>query len=208
MSAFGGKADIGPRSAVMYKNPFIDVVGCNAGSEGQFMNRREFITLACGVTVMWPHSANAQQPTAPVIGILNAGSMATNTQNLQSFLGGMRELGYEDGRNIKFEYRFAENDLDRLPMLAAELVDLNPRVIVSSPMPANLAAKRATRTIPVVMATGADPVGFGLVASLNRPGGNVTGLANFAELLASKQIDFLRELMPRTLARWHLDQPK
>jgi putative ABC transport system substrate-binding protein len=123
--------------------------------------------------------------------------MATNTQNLQSFLGGMRELGYDDGRNIKFEYRFAENDLDRLPMLAAELVDLNPRVIVSSPMPANLAAKRATRTIPIVMATGADPVGFGLVASLNRPGGNVTGLANFAELLASKQIDFLRELVPR-----------
>jgi putative ABC transport system substrate-binding protein len=161
------------------------------------MNRRDFITLAGGVTVMWPLVARAQQPTAAVVGILNAGSIATTTKYLQSFRDGMRELGYEDGRNIKFEYRFADSDLDRLPLLAAELVDLKPSVIVSSPMPANLAAKRATRTIPIVMATGADPVGFGLVASLNRPGGNVTGLSNFAELLAAKQIDFLRELMPR-----------
>jgi ABC-type uncharacterized transport system substrate-binding protein len=161
------------------------------------MRRREFITLAGGAIVMWPFAARAQRPTTPVIGILISGSMVTNTKNLQSFRDGMRELGYEDGRNIKFEYRFADSDLDRLPTLAAELVDLNPGEIVSASTAANLAAKRATLTIPVVMATSADPVGFGLVASLNRPGGNVTGLANFAELLASKQIDFLRELMPR-----------
>jgi putative ABC transport system substrate-binding protein len=133
----------------------------------------------------------------PLIGYLTAGSIATNTKNLESFRDGMSELGYEDGRNIKFEYRFADSHLDRLPLLAAELVDLNPNVIVSGSMPASLAVKRATLTIPIVMASAADPIGFGLIASLNRPGGNVTGLANFAELLASKQIDFLRELMPR-----------
>jgi putative tryptophan/tyrosine transport system substrate-binding protein len=99
----------------------------------------------------------------------------------------------------RFEFRFADGYLDRLPDLAIELVRLNPHVIVSTPLPAHLAARKATSTIPIVMATGADPVGFGLVASLSHPGGNVTGLANFAEILASKQIDFLREMLPRLM---------
>jgi putative ABC transport system substrate-binding protein len=109
----------------------------------------------------------------------------------------MRELGYEDKRNVKFESRFAEGHLDRLPMLVGELIDLNPSVIISAATAASLAAKRATRTIPIVMPSSADPVGFGIIASLNRPGGNVTGLANFGELLVSKQFELLHELMPQ-----------
>lgn len=108
----------------------------------------------------------------------------------------MHALGRDEGRNIRFEYRFADGYLDRLPGLAADLLLLRPDVIVSSPLPANLAAHRATEVVPIVMANGADPVGFGLVASLSHPGANVTGLANFAEVLASKQLDFLRELIP------------
>jgi putative ABC transport system substrate-binding protein len=109
----------------------------------------------------------------------------------------LRELGYDEGRNIRFVYLFADGYFDRLPGFAAELISLKPSVIVSSPLPANLAAHRASNTIPIVMGNGADPVGFGLVSSLSHPGGNVTGLANFAELLASKQLDFLHELLPR-----------
>ena len=162
------------------------------------MRRREFITLLGGAAVTWPFGARAQQPdTTPLIGLLFAGTMTSQARNLKAFRDGMHALGRDEGRNIRFEYRFADGYLDRLPGLAAELIFLKPSVIVSSPLPANLAARRTTNTIPIVMATGADPVGFGLVASLSHPGGNVTGLANFAELLASKQLDFLRELLPR-----------
>ena len=109
----------------------------------------------------------------------------------------MRALGYLEPRNVRYEYLYADGFLDRLPVLAQELVRLNPAVIVSAPLPANLAIKRATGTIPIVMASGADPVRFGLVDSLSRPGGNVTGLTNFAEELVSKQIDVMRALLPR-----------
>jgi putative ABC transport system substrate-binding protein len=162
------------------------------------MRRREFIALVGGAAVSWPFAARAQQPDAtPLIGLLFADTMASQARNLKAFRDGMHALGHDAGRNIHFEYRFADGYLDRLPGLAAELIFLKPSVIVSSPVPAHLAARRTTNTIPIVMATGADPVGFGLVASLSHPGGNVTGLANFAELLASKQLDFLRELLPR-----------
>jgi putative tryptophan/tyrosine transport system substrate-binding protein len=112
------------------------------------------------------------------------------------FRSDLRQLSYTEGRNIRYEYRFADGFLDRLPRLAEELVQLNPRVIVSAPMPTNVAVHKATKTIPIVMSTGADPVGFGLVQSLSRPGGNVTGLTNFAEVLAAKQLDLIRELRP------------
>jgi putative ABC transport system substrate-binding protein len=163
------------------------------------MKRREFITLLGGAAVTWPLDARAQQQAddRPIIGLLFAGTEISQARNLKAFRDGMRELGHDEERNIRFEYRFADGYLDRLPGLAAELIFLKPNVIVSSPLPANLAVHRATNTIPIVMATGADPVGFGLVASLSHPGGNVTGLANFAELLASKQLDFLREMRPR-----------
>jgi putative ABC transport system substrate-binding protein len=117
--------------------------------------------------------------------------------NYDAFRDAMRQIGYVEGRNIRFEYRFADGVIDRLPGLAAELVALNPNVIVSGPLPASLAVQKATSTIPIVMGTGADPVGFGLVKSLAHPGGNITGVANFAEELASKQLDLMRELLPR-----------
>jgi putative tryptophan/tyrosine transport system substrate-binding protein len=133
----------------------------------------------------------------PLIGFLYAGTAQAQERLLASFRDGMQQLGYVKDSNIRYEFRFADGYLDRLPDLAIELVRLNPNVIVSAPLPANLAARRATSTIPIVMANGADPAGFGLVASLSHPGGNVTGLANFAEILATKQIDLLREMTPR-----------
>src|SRR5215468_956103 len=161
------------------------------------MRRREFITLIGCAAATWRVVGHAQQQITPLVGVLCTGTAEALERYLASFREGMHELGYVEGSNVHFEFRFAEGYLDRLPDLAIELVRLNPRVIVSTPLPAHLAARKATSTIPIVMATGADPVGFGLIASLSHPGGNVTGLANFAEMLASKQIDFLREMLPR-----------
>jgi putative ABC transport system substrate-binding protein len=162
------------------------------------MRWRDFISLIIGgAAAAWPLAAHAQQRDMPVVGVLYAGTAEALERYLASFREGMRELGYVEGSNIRFEFQFADGYLDRLPDLANELVRLNPRVIVSTPLPAHLAVRKATSEIPIVMATGADPVGFGLVASLSHPGGNVTGLANFAEMLASKQIDLLREMLPR-----------
>jgi putative tryptophan/tyrosine transport system substrate-binding protein len=160
------------------------------------MKRRKFITLLGGAVAAWPLAARAQQAAMPVIGFLNAGAPTTLKREIDAFRDGLRNLGRIDGRNVRFEYRFADGDLEKLPALAAELVALNPNIIVSAPVPANLAIAKATSTIPIVMAFGADPVSFGLVKSLSHPGGNVTGLTNFAEELASKQIDLMRELLP------------
>jgi putative tryptophan/tyrosine transport system substrate-binding protein len=161
------------------------------------MKRREFITLAAGAAAaMSSKPLSAQQVPLVVIGVLHASSEAVTWKQLGAFKASLRQLGYVEGSNIRFEYRFADGFLDRLPDLAAELVQVNPRLIVSAPVPANLAARKATSTIPIVMLDGADPVGFGLVQSLSRPGGNVTGLTNFAEDLASKQLDVMRELLP------------
>jgi putative tryptophan/tyrosine transport system substrate-binding protein len=160
--------------------------------------RREFIAVLGGAA-LWPFAARAQQASIPLVGLLYASSAAASARFLDAFRGGMLELGYvEEGKsNIRYEYRFADGYLDRLPDLAIDLVRLRPDVIVSAPLPSHIALRQATSTIPIVMATGADPVGFGLVTSLSHPGGNVTGLANFAEVLAAKQIDLLRELIPR-----------
>jgi len=160
------------------------------------MKRREFITLLSSAAAFNPVFAWAQQSPSPLIGVLEAASALSLTKNDEAFRSGLRQLGYVEGRNIRLEYRYADGFLDRLPGLAAELVRLNPKVIVSAPLPANLALHQATSTIPIVMATGADPVGFGLVQSLSHPGGNITGLTNFAEELASKQLDLIRELLP------------
>ena len=164
------------------------------------MRRRAFIALLSGTAVLSSLSAWAQQSLPPLIGVLEGASATTMADRYDAFRAGLHELGYVEGVNIRFEYRYADGFLDRLPALAAELVRLQPRVIVSAPVPANLAASKATSTIPIVMANGADPVSFGLVQSLSHPGGNVTGLTNFAEDLASKQIDIIRELLPH-LAR-------
>src|SRR5438874_10611736 len=159
------------------------------------MKRREFI-LAFGGAAAWPFAARAQQESLALIGFLNAGAATTLKREIDAFRDGLRNLDHVEGRDVRFEYRFANGDLEKLPVLAAELVRLNPNVIVSSPVPANLAIAKATSTLPIVTASGADPVGFGLVKSLSHPGGNVTGLTNFAEELASKQIDLMRELLP------------
>jgi putative tryptophan/tyrosine transport system substrate-binding protein len=163
------------------------------------MRRREFLALLSGVALVDPLSAEAEQPS-PLIGVLDAQSAVSAARFHEALRSGLGQLGYVDGRNIRLEYRYADGVLDRLPDLAEDLVRLNPKVIVSAPLPANLALHRATSTIPIVMATGADPVDFGLVQSLSHPGGNVTGLTNFAEELASKQLDLIREFLPR-LAR-------
>jgi putative tryptophan/tyrosine transport system substrate-binding protein len=160
------------------------------------MRRREFIKAIVGSTA-WPLAARAQVSKPALVGILWAGSAASNAANFEAFRDAMRKLGYIEGRNVRFEYRLADGMIDRFPGLAAELVALNPDVIVSGPLPASLAVQKATSTIPIVMGTGADPVGFGLVKSLAHPGGNITGVANFAEQLASKQLDLMRELLPR-----------
>jgi putative tryptophan/tyrosine transport system substrate-binding protein len=161
------------------------------------MRRREFIAVLGSAAAAWPLAARAQQAPVPLVGILLVSTAAANARLLDAFRSGMLELGYVEGRNIRNEYRFADGYLDRLPDLAIDLVRLKPDVIVSAPLPSHIALRQATNTIPIVMANGADPVGFGLVTSLSHPGGNVTGLANFAEVLAAKQIDLLRELLPR-----------
>ena len=161
------------------------------------MQRRAFITLLGGVTAALPLTAPAQLlGQMRLIGGLFAGTEASQDHNLTRFRDGMRELGYTEGRDMRLDFRFADGHPDRLSSLAVELVQLKPNVLLGSPLPANLALKQVTSTIPIVMANGADPVGFGLVKSLSRPGGNVTGLTNFADELASKQLDLMRELMP------------
>ena len=160
------------------------------------MRRREFVTLLGGAAAAWPIEARAQQLSSILIGFLSASSAAAFTKEIDAFRDGLRKLGYIEGRNVRLEYRFASGDLDELAVLGAELVQLKPNIIVSFALPATLALAKATSTIPIVMASGADPVGFGLVKSLSHPGGNITGLTNFAEKLASKQIDIMRELAP------------
>jgi putative ABC transport system substrate-binding protein len=158
--------------------------------------RREFIAGLAGAAV-WPGVARAQQTAIPVIGYLGAQSADDDYKNKTvPFLQGLKETGYVEGQNVAVEYRWAENQYDRLPALAADLVRRRVVVIVASTSPAAVAAKTATTTIPIVFVTGGDPVALGLVASLNRPGGNLTGSANLAGELAPKQLQLLRELIP------------
>lgn len=160
------------------------------------MRRREFLGVLGGAAAAWPLSAGAQKPVMPVIGFLRSASNTGATHLIAAFRQGLKETGFIEGENVSVEYRSAEGQIDRLPTVVAELLRRPVDVIVGNQIAA-LAAKAATTSVPIIFAGGSDPVQDGLVSSLNRPGGNLTGLVFFAGLLGAKRLDLLRQLVPR-----------
>jgi putative ABC transport system substrate-binding protein len=170
------------------------------------IGRRQFISLLGGAGA-WPLAARAQQPTMPVVGFLIGGWPESFAPFEPAFRKGLNEVGFPDGSNVAFETRWANGQVDRLPGLAADLVGRRPTVIATQTLPAALAAKNATSTIPVVFVIGEDPVKVGLVGSFSRPGGNVTGMTNFMNVLGAKRLELVSEAVPTAVVLGLLVNP-
>jgi putative ABC transport system substrate-binding protein len=173
------------------------------------LRRRQFLTLLSGTAAAWPLAARAEQPTLPIVGYVHADSPQTVLGLLGAFREGLGETGYVEGQNVAIEYRWAENDLSRIPELVADLVRRRVAVIATpGSSAAALAAKAATSTIPIVFSLGLDPVQLGLVASLSRPGGNITGVNSMSNELVAKRLGLLHELLPTATRFAVLVNPK
>jgi putative tryptophan/tyrosine transport system substrate-binding protein len=173
------------------------------------MRRRDFITLVGGAATAWPLAAHAQQPAMPVVGYLNLGMAGARRDDIVAFQLGLNEAGFIEGRNVLIEYRWANDQYERLPELAADLIQRRVNVIVAPNGTATtLAAKALTTIIPIVFSTTRDPVRTGLVASLNQPGGNVTGVIDMGADLEAKQLELLHDLLPRAVRFAVLVNPK
>jgi putative tryptophan/tyrosine transport system substrate-binding protein len=160
------------------------------------IERRKFLATLSGAAAAWPLAARAQQPALPTVGFLRSAPLADVPHWVTAFRQGLKEAGFVEGQNVAIEYRSADNQLDRLPALVTDLIRQQVAVIVGN-TPAALAAKAATTTVPIVFAGGGDPIREGLVASLNRPGGNVTGVSFFSGVLGAKRLELLRQVVPR-----------
>jgi putative ABC transport system substrate-binding protein len=170
------------------------------------IHRRDFITLLGGAAA-WPVAARAQQAGMPVVGFLNSASLGGYAPYVAAFRQGLKEAGFAEGQNVTIEYHWAEGQYDRLAALAADLVQRKVAVIAATSTPAVVAAKAATATVPIVFTTGGDPVKLGLVASLNRPGANVTGVSNMISEIGSKRLGLLREFVPANIVIASLVNP-
>src|SRR5215467_1331183 len=177
------------------------------GGSGETMRRRDFIKAIAGSTAAWPLLAGAQQAQMPVVGYITATASDDGEPRAAAFRRGLQESGYVVGQNVAIEYRWAEQQIDRLPSLAADLVQRHVTVIAAATTPAVLAAQAATTTIPIVFETGSDPVRLGLVASLNQPGGNVTGVTSLIVEVAPKRLELLQELLPTANTMALLNNP-